>query len=123
MEENNSILENLDPEAVEISQAQRVIINLIDFAIEVAIILGFYFLVPREFILPILARGEYVKYIIAFTILFSYRIILILFFGRTIGMFICKAIFLNDTLQPLSSGQRIIATFAPKISGIKRYKE
>jgi uncharacterized RDD family membrane protein YckC len=122
MEEMNSILEDINAEEVEASLGQRSLAIILDIILEVSLIVAFYFLAPREKVLQILDIHPYMTYVLAFIIIFSYRVICISIFGRTIGMMICNLKYLNNNLQALSSKQKLIAIIASRTSGIRFYK-
>jgi hypothetical protein len=122
METNNSIFENLKTEETETPYLQRLVINLIDWIIEVSFFIGFIYLFPKDFIANLLSLGPYMKYVLAFAFIMVYRLICVLSSGKTVGMMVCKSKYLDSKQQPLSSIQRLSAAFAPKVFGIKYFK-
>jgi hypothetical protein len=122
MEEKDSILGDIKTEEVGAPYFQRLITILFDVIIEISIIVAFYFLFPRELILKLLDANSYMRYVIALIIVFTYRLVCILLFGKTIGMIISRVKYLNSNLQPLTSKEKIIAIIATKTSNIKFYK-
>jgi uncharacterized RDD family membrane protein YckC len=122
MEEKDSILENIKTEEVEVTYPQRFLTNIIDGVIEVAMMVALYFLVPGEFIFSLLEISAGTKYVVAFIIIFAYRLICILLSGKTIGMFICRSKYLNSKLLPLSLKERLISVFVTKPMGIRYFK-
>jgi uncharacterized RDD family membrane protein YckC len=122
MEDKESIFSDLETTEVESSYLQRVLINLIDWVIEILLLVSIYFFIPKEVILNLLTINPYSKYIIVLVVLLSYRLICILLFSKTIGMMICKVKYLNAGLQPLSSKEKMIAVFATRTAAIRYYK-
>ena len=122
MEEKDSILGDIKTEEVEAPYFQGIITTLLDVIIEISIIVAFYFFFPKELILKLFDANSYMKYVIALIIVFTYRLICILLFGKTIGMIISRVKYLNSNLQPLSPKEKLIAIFATKTSRIKYYK-
>ena len=121
MEESNSILDDIKIEEIEAPYFQRLITTLFDIIIEISMMVAFY-LIFKESILKLLEANSYMRYIITLIIIFAYRLVCILLFEKTIGMIISKVKYLNNSLQPLSSKERLIAVFATKTSNIKYYK-
>jgi uncharacterized RDD family membrane protein YckC len=121
MEESNSILDDIKIEEIEAPYFQRLITTLFDILIEISMMVAFY-VIFKEPILKLLEVNSYMRYIITLIIIFAYRLVCILLFGKTIGMIISKVKYLNNNLQPLSSKERLIAVFATKTSNIKYYK-
>lgn len=122
MEFKESILEDIKAEEIEVPYFQRLLINVVDAAIEIVILIGLYFLLPKEILNEIFAVSSLMKYAVTFIVLIAYRMICILLIGKTIGMIICKSKYLNSNLLPLTSKERITAVFLTRTSGIKNYR-
>jgi len=120
--EEKSFLENMGVGEVEIPHTHRILASIIDWVIEIIGIIAFYFLVPRNFVSQLSESIPYLKYIIAFLIIFGYRLICILSFDKTVGMKIFRIKYLNDNLLSLTPKEKLIAAFAAKTKKIKYYK-
>lgn len=121
MEQNESILEDINVAETEAPYGQRFLANLLDWIIEIAIMVGFYFLMPRDFITNLFTETPFMKYVVAIVLMLSYRFVCILATGRTIGMAICKIKYLNSNQEPLSATEKLTAVTI-KTAGIKYYK-
>ena len=122
MEQNESILEDISTAETEAPYGQRLLTNIIDWIIEILIIVAFYVCMPRDFLIDLFAGKPVMKYAVAFIIIFGYRLLCILAAGKTIGMAVCKTKYLNSHQQPLSAAQKLTAVVAIKTAGIKYYK-
>lgn len=122
MQSQDSILSDIEKEETESSYWQRVLSNMIDWLIEVGLFVGIYFIIPIESIAGLLNEKTYLSYIAIFILIFSYRLVCLLLFGKTIGMMICNIKYLNAGLQPLSPTQKMIAAFATRTGSIRLYK-
>jgi hypothetical protein len=122
MEDKDSILDEIKAEETEVPYLQRLLTTVIDVAIELSLIIAFYFLLPRKFIAELFAINQYMKYVIAFIIIFSYRLVFIFLIGRTVGMILCRTKYLNKNLLPLLLKERLLSVFVTRTSGIKYYK-
>lgn len=123
MENDDSIFSDLDPTETEGSYTQRILAYMVDWVIEVLLVIMIYILVPKEMIYTLLNNYSYSMYIVIFGLMFLYRAICIFSLGKTIGMLICKIKYLNSSLQPLSSKEKVIAVFVTRTSAIRFYKE
>lgn len=123
MEEANSILDELDEPKPEASGLQRIMANVIDMIVEVAIIVCFYLFTPPQIIQSLLNLGNAAWYIFIFALLMGYRTLFILLSGKTVGMRVVKIIFLNNELQPLTTKEKLFASFIPKVKNIRLYKD
>ena len=97
--------------------------NLIDFIIEVVLVLGIYIIAPREIILKLLNAESYLRFLIVFLFFIVYRLLCHAIFHKTIGMMLLRLKYLNGDMQPLSARQRLIAAFITQPLSIKYYKE
>ncbi len=122
MEQNESILEDINVSETEAPRGLGFLANLIDWVIEIGIIVAFYRFMPRDFILSLLDQNTFMRYLLAFALILTYRLVCILAVGKTIGMAVCKIKYLNKNLEPLSSTERIRAGIGIKMDGIKYYK-
>jgi len=120
--EEKSFLENIGVGEVEIPHIYRIFASIIDWVIEIIGIIAFYFLVPRDFVSQLSETIPYLKYIVAFLIIFGYRLICILSFDKTIGMKIFRIKYLNDNFLPLTPKEKLIAAFAARTKKIRYYK-
>lgn len=78
--------------------------------------------VAKEMLSNLIRTRSYSTYIIILALMFLYRLICILLFSRTIGMMICRVKYLNSSLHPLISKEKLIAVFAIRTSAIRYYK-
>jgi len=122
MDNQDSILSDIEKPEVESSYVQRLFTNIIDWIIEVALFVGIYFMIPMESIASVLDDKPYMIYIVLFILIFTYRFTCLLLFGKTVGMMICGIKYLDASQQPLSSKQKIIAAIAIRTSTIRLYK-
>ena len=122
MEDKDSILSDIQTTEVEGSWFQRFFTNLIDWAIDILLIVGVYFLLPKGILSDLINTSSWSMYIIVFVLMIVYRLVSILVFGKTIGMMVCRLKYLNDSLQPLSGKEKMIAVFAIRTASIKYYK-
>ncbi len=122
MENRDSILDDIKVEEVPCPDLQTWMINLIDGVFVVVILVALYFLIPREAMNRLFAISALVKYILTLFIIFAYRLICILMFGRTLGMVIGRSKYLNSKLLPLTKKEKLTAVFLTIASAIKNYK-
>lgn len=122
MENTDSILSDIQNSETEASYFQRILASLIDFAVEIFIVLLIYITIPKEIILRLIGSNAYTSYFLIFFILFLYRFICIIIFQKTIGMMLFRLKYLNGNLEPLSIKQKLIAVFIPRTQSIKYYK-
>ncbi|MGB4844679.1 MAG: RDD family protein [Ferruginibacter sp.] len=122
MEDKDSIFSDIQTTEVEAAYFQRALTNLIDWAIDILLIVTLYLLLPKEIISTLINTKSYSTYIIVFVLMLVYRLLCLLVFGKTIGMMLCKIKYLNSTLQPLTQKEKLIAVFAVRTSNIKYYK-
>lgn len=121
MEEKESIFEDIKGEEIQVSSLHAVTANLIDWGIEVFIIIAFYFFFPRQILINLFEINSYIKYIIVLFLIFFYRLITILAFGKTIGMMVARIKYLNGDLLPLTQKEKSIAIFATRTASIRYY--
>jgi uncharacterized RDD family membrane protein YckC len=122
VEDKDSIFSDLQTTEVECPYLQRVFANLIDWAIDILLMVILYLLLPKEILSGLINAKSYSIYIIVIVLMLVYRLISILLFSRTVGMMICSVKYLNKSLQPLSGNEKLIAVIAVQTSGIKYYK-
>ena len=122
MEEKDSIFTDLETGETESGSGRRVFANIIDWLIEMVMIVTVFVLMAKGIVPDIDNGAAYETYIIVFVIMFSYRLLCLLIFNRTAGMIICRIKYLNDHLQPLSSKEKLIAVFAVRTARIRYYK-
>jgi hypothetical protein len=123
MEQNDSILDDIKIDAVEVPYFQRLAITVLDIAFEIGLMVAFYFLFPRDMMFKLLDANSYMKYVVTLFIIFFYRFCCILLFGKTIAMAICGVKYLNNNFQPLTTQERLTAVIRTKTSNIKFYKK
>lgn len=122
MEDQVSILEDIKGEEVEAPYFQRLLTNLFDWIIEVALMIAIYLLLPKEIIYKVFTVGPYMRYVFVFIVVLGYRLFCLFLLGKTIGMLICRSKYLNGQLQELSLKEKLTAVLVPKIFDIKYYK-
>lgn len=122
MENTDSILSDIQNSEIEASYFQRLLASLIDFVVEILLVLVIYITIPKEIILRLIGSNTYTRYLLIFIILVLYRLISIAIFQKTIGMMLCRLKYLNGDLHPLSIKQKLIAAFIPRTQSIKYYK-
>ena len=122
MNDQDSILSDIQPAEVEGSYFQRVVTNLVDWGIDVLLIVALFLLIPKQTITNIIAINSFSTYIIVFVLMIVYRLICLLVFGKTIGMMLSRLKYLNADLQPLTGKQKLIAVFVVRNSAIRYYK-
>jgi len=122
MDSQESILTDIEDPEAEASNAQRILANIIDFVLELVLLVLFYWIMPdqlRDFLIRNKPVSTYVVIFLWFTL---YRLLTILLLQRTIGMILCRCKYLNENLQPLSLKEKLIATIATRTKKIKLYK-
>jgi len=122
MDSQESILTDIEDPEAEASNAQRILANIIDFVLELVLLVLFYWIMPDE-LRDFLIRNKPVStYVVIFLWFTLYRLLTILLLQRTIGMILCRCKYLNENLQPLSLKEKLIATIATRTKKIKLYK-
>jgi len=122
MENDDSILSDIETPAIESTYWQRLFTNIIDWLVEVGLFVGIYWMIPLESIASFLDDKPYMTYVVLFILIFAYRFICLLSFEKTVGMMICGIKYLDASLQPLSAKQKMIAAVAIRTSTIRLYK-
>lgn len=122
MEDNDSILLELDEKEIPASYFQRLFVSVIDAVLSILFILLIYKFVPAEIVMDMITATAIIRFIVIITIMTLYRLILLLVFGKTIGMMLCKVKYLNADYKPLSAKQNLIASLAVLTPSIKFYK-
>lgn len=122
MDNQESYLEDIEPKEAEAGLFQRIFTNLFDWVIEVLIMIIVYFLLPKDWLSMLLDKSPFGIYVMVFILMFSYRLFSLIFFGKTLGMMICRVKYLNADLEPLTSKQKLIAVFATRTQKIRYYK-
>ena len=123
MEQNDSILDDLNLSAGEAPYLQRLAVTLVDLLFEIALMVAVYFLLPAQVMYKLLDANSYMKYVVTLFIIFVYRFSCILLFGKTMGMAICGVKYLDNNFQPLTMQQRLMAVITTRTSNIKFYKK
>ncbi len=123
MENNDSIFSDIHPEETRASSIQVIFTRLIDFAVDICVVVLFYLLVPQDVLIAMVRKSSLVTPVIFITILTMYRLLLFLLFNRTIGMMLCRVKLLNGALSPLSPKEKFASLFRSWSSEIKYYKE
>lgn len=120
MENNDSILNDLNEQPKECNYAQKVLYGFTDTLIY--LLVGFLLLkyLPEEGKVVLFGSNRRFITLIAFIVL--YRFVCILIFNKTIGMLIFKIRYLNEQYLPLSLSEKLAAIFYLNPS-IKIYKD
>lgn len=122
MEEEDSILVDLDEKEVPASYFQRLFVSIIDVIFSIGFILLIYKLLPEDIVMKVLNATAISRFVVIILVMTVYRLILLLVFGKTIGMMVCRVKYLNADYKPLNPKQILIASFASLTSTIKFYK-
>ena len=122
MELQESILTDIEPTEIEATLVQRVLSFSIDFILEIGSLVIFYLTLPTNISSFLYRNNPISNYLVVFAWFIIYRLITIMLFQRTIGMAICRTKYLNNNLQPLSGGEKMIAVFGFRSKKIKVYK-
>jgi len=123
MENNNTILSEIEPAETEATPLQGFLTRLLDFAIDILILFLIYKLVPRHIVLSIVGLSSAMLLIIVILTATLYRFLFLTLFNKTVGMMICRVKFLNKGFQPLSTREKLLSVFRTRFSPIKYYKE
>ncbi|TWI81493.1 RDD family protein [Lacibacter cauensis] len=121
MENNDTIFSDIQKSETEASYFKKFSASLIDWIFELALIFSSYIFLPRSIILEISDSDSILRFFIILIFIILYRLVCLLLFNKTIGMGLLRLKYLNSSLQPLSVKEKIIASFAPKVSDIKTY--
>lgn len=123
MDNTDTIFSEIKSPEVEVSLLQGFLIRLIDFVIDIAILFLIYLLMPQHVFDEVLSSSPFTRPLIVLVVIIVHRIILLIFFSKTIGMIICSAKLLNKNLQPLSPSEKLLSIFRTRFSAIKYYKD
>jgi len=122
MEEKDTIFNGLENTEAEASYFQRLFTTVIDIALSVLLVVLVYFVIPHQFISTITGNSSIGRYILIFLLMEGYRLTSLLAFGKTIGMMVCNLKYLNSSLQPLSTKEKLIASLVVRSNKIRYYK-
>ena len=122
MENDDTIFSEITPEETEVSLMQGFLTRLIDFAIDIAILVCIYLLMPWN-IFALINKYSIGVLIIVVGVTTIYRFLFLVYFNKTIGMMICSVKYLNKELKPLSTKEKLLSIFRTRFSGIKYYKD
>ena len=122
MESQNSIFADVMPNHVETPWFRKFTAYMIDFFLQLLIVVASYILIPREIHLTIMEHKPFATYALVLILFSLYRLISILLMDRTVGMAIFRSIYLNEHLQPLSQNDKLIVIFIGAKKRIKQYK-
>jgi len=122
MNDNDSIFDEIKTDEIEASNSQSRFSDILDWVIDLSVMIIFYLLLPREVFGNFIRHTSYGTYVIVIAIMILYRLLTILIFGRTVGMIILKIKYLNGNFTRLSNKEKLIAVFAVRTSKIKYYK-
>ena len=122
MESEESILTDIVSDEEEVSVPQRILANVIDFVLEIGLLVLLYKTLPSDLRVFLIKNKSISTYIVIFSLFTLYRLVNMLLFERTIGMILCRCKYLNENLQPLSLGEKLIATIAVRTKKIRIYK-
>lgn len=123
MEDDQSILSDLQPNETEVSLGQGFLTRVIDISVEVALIFLFYMIVPKSFVLDIARGSSFTGWIIVIAIAIGYQFSFLFLFGKTPGMMVCQVKYLNKDLKPLSTKEKLMSLFRTRFSGIRYYRD
>jgi len=121
-EQKNLLNEHIETTETEASYFHGLIVILADLSLEIAIIVGYYFIFPSQIIMDLLKEYPYMKYVIVLALIMAYRTTCILLMGKTIGMVLFKVKYLNRDLESLTLKDKLIAILATKTNSIRFYK-
>jgi uncharacterized RDD family membrane protein YckC len=119
MEDQDSILSDLEPTEIESSYTQRFFSRLIDTAIELGLLFGILFISPKGTFSRVLDGRSLIVLLI---VIIGYKPICLLAFDRTIGMILCRLKFLNEHFEPLSIRDKLLTFLPVNMPGVKYYK-
>lgn len=122
MEDKDGLLLDLDEKEIPATYFQRLFVSIIDVVLSILFILLIYRLLPEEIVMKVLNASAIIRFVIILLVMTVYRLILLLVFGKTIGMMVCQVKYLNADYKPLSVKQIFIASFASLTATIKFYK-
>ena len=122
MESQENILADIVSTEVEVSSLQRILSNIIDLILEIGLLVVFYEIIPTEMRAFIIKNRPISTYLFVFAWLTAYRLLTILLLQRTIGMIICRIKYLSRNFQPLTSREKVIATFLVRTKNIRLYE-
>ncbi len=122
MENKDSIFTDIENTEVEASYLQRLFISFVDLAVSVLLILLTYKVLPEELIMTIMESGLVSRLIFIILIMEAYRLPMLLIFGKTLGMMVCKVKYLNGKMLPLTAKENLIASFIIRTASIRYYK-
>jgi uncharacterized RDD family membrane protein YckC len=123
MENKDTIFSDINPDETEAGAVQGILTRLIDSVIDFLILFLLYKFVPRDLFLSITNGSPFLIFIFVIAVFLLSRLLLLMIFGKTIGMMICRIKLLNEQLQPLSTGERLLSLFRTRFSKIRYYKE
>lgn len=121
--ENNDLFSEINSDETEVTLLQGFLTRLIDFAIDILILLLIYKFIPRDIFVSLIRASSFSIVIIAIIVSVVNRFFFLLLFNKTIGMMICNVKYLNGKLQPLSIKEKIVSLFRTRFSSIKYYKD
>ena len=122
MEDNDSIFSDINYKEVEASYIQRLLSSLIDIVLSILLLLMLYKFLPVEITIGVINSTTISRYIFIFLVMELYRLILLLVFGKTIGMMVCQIKYLNAVYQPLSTKEKFKISIVVRTSAIRYYK-
>ncbi|RYY44548.1 MAG: hypothetical protein EOO06_17915 [Chitinophagaceae bacterium] len=122
MTAEESILDDIAGAEVPASQFQQFLVGFTDFVLQFGMLAALYFLLPYEIVYKLIPAQQFIRYLVIFALFTSYRLISLVVFGKTIGMFICRTKFLNKHLLPLTLKEKLLTTFVTRGTGVKLYK-
>lgn len=123
MDNNDSILSEINASEIEVTFFQGFLIRMIDFVIDISILFLIYLIMPRDVFHVVLSSSPFIRPAIVLVVIIVHRFIFLMLFSKTIGMMICSAKLLNKNLQPLSPWEKILSIFRTRFSEIKYYKD
>lgn len=123
METNDTIFSDITPTEVEATSLQGFSVRMIDFIIDIALIISIRFLIPAAVFTSLAGSTSFLFFVIVILVMTIHRFVLLSLFNKTIGMMICRVKFLNKDLQPLSAKEKLLSPFRTRFSTTKYYKD
>jgi uncharacterized RDD family membrane protein YckC len=122
MEDKDSILSDFENREEEASPVQKIVETVIDWGVEIILIVIiynlFFHLVDSPKLLSSLPNTIFLLLVII-----GYRFLTIMSLGRTLGMMALKLKYLNSNLKPLTRKERFLAVFGMGLIDVKIYKQ
>lgn len=121
-ENDKDVLEDVQEVETEAAPSQKFLCITVDIIFDIGLLVLFYRFAPQQF-LQVVYETPLLKYVVLVAIVLLYRCTCLIFWNKTIGMKIFRLKYLNEKLQPLSTAEKVKATFITTASSIKYYKD